>query len=386
MAGDDDDAFERLVTEGFAEKVTVLYFNNDEPDIRSVEMEPHLSVAVVARNLFRVEGDVTTMLVENLCQEDYVRNWCPDLHIAMSKGKNPSINFKLLRFCRAVNLDRTVCDRMCHCKEAVVMGFNRRIAVSIPVNLQYCWSGDLLACIEKFEEAVEMRLLLSCYQCSDARIRCSHGMPCESCAMKGLVCSPAQAEDQKRVEQLVQGINAGTLPFSARVIYQLYLESVHYSVQLLRPTRSSNDRKDIYRLCQEQGGGVCRTPMDGIPVVLADVLHGAERFKVEWMDAGQYRVETSKAYAEDIMSAAYVMALAQKTSTPPKLIDTCNLDMVEGVYRLWVNSVRYPFTSHYIYGSAIMRGQLRVCKVKVEMMTVITGVDSMVVGTAVHIV
>lgn len=376
---------------------SLLFFSNEEFDMRVFEATDAGGIRKVVEEVFPDPAGVVTVVLKN--GKDDRR--CPFFRVLVDgySARVPS-NFKLETFFRSVGI-KGVSSR---CTRAMVMGCCAEDLDSplcdIPQDYRVCpiMSLDVVdmprddtimtRVLGEPQEEVSFttakpprfRLLNPCVFCQKAKAACSRMTPCDRCVGKR-PCFPSGAEAVTRIKKLYQLILQGELLHNDHAKFQLALESQVYGGRICL-TRV--DFADVFqRILQMPIADVPVGKPEALPECLLLHMGEAETWKIEWLLNGRYGASMSPCYADNFLSESEIIQLATQNMVPPKVVDTINLDELDGAYRMWVNSLFNPGVTTTMCCGAFWRQKGVVKWTKVRMMTVIISHEYLITATTV---
>lgn len=189
-------------------------------------------------------------------------------------------------------------------------------------------------------------LMAACARCTTHNLKCNRRMPCASCLKAGAAgCTPSNADAVARAREVHRLVHAGAYPHCDLAKYQIHLQTTVYQYKTLL---GRIDAADVYKRILEErfemrefdeGVG----PSFDLPPALREMGLDKTHFKIEYFKNGHYVSVHSKAYDKDIMTEHRLSDISYTQSIAPKLVDTCGMDDFKMAYRMWIETLRYPY-------------------------------------------
>lgn len=208
--------------------------------------------------------------------------------------------------------------------------------------------------------------------------------PCNNCHGKR-DCIPSDIEWVSRAKEVFKSVCDGEYYHNDNAKYQIYLQSTVYDTKTVI-TRT--EIKDIFnRIIEPLPRNsslrvISECTIQALPQPLLDMVNKSSCFKIEWMDHGRYSVITNDSYTTNIMGGKEILTIARQNKIPPKVVDTCNLNMMDMAYRIWSESLfSTGFTITYT-GACFWKSESRVVYATCKMLSVMLSHSSIITVTS----
>lgn len=205
------------------------------------------------------------------------------------------------------------------------------------------------------------------------QLKCNRGMPCSSCLKANAAgCQPSSSDGVKRAREVNRLVYAAAYPHCDLAKYQIHQQSLVYGCKVLL---GRIDSADVYTRILETRFELREfdnaDPTFELPPALRAVAHMKSHFKIEYFKNGHYVAVHSKAYEEDIVAEERVREIAHFNGIPPKLVDTCGMDDYAMAYRMWVETLLFPYREAKYTGHTFWKVSSGVHYATVRMMSAV---------------
>lgn len=166
-------------------------------------------------------------------------------------------------------------------------------------------------------------------------------------------CTPHVDEYSSRLKDLQTRLQAGEFEHSDLAIYTMHLNAVKSHQKYILRKREIADVRERLRIVYPPVDEKPEASMAKLPPVLAEMLVGADTFKIEWMFEGGYDVVSSGEFkaAFGFNNKGFAKNIYRK------LQETLGFSKYDTAYKMWTETLHRPGVVIRYQGKAMRDGQ-----------------------------
>ena len=225
-------------------------------------------------------------------------------------------------------------------------------------------------------------LMNPCDVCTRKKMGCDRVIPCSTRHCED--CEPSDREWVTRAKRVFQEVRKGAYHHNDLSKYQIYLQSLVFDT---KGVLTRQDVLDIFGRLNNQyqesivAVAIDQKTMDDMPTMMKDLIEGAEVAKVEWFQAGRYKVSCSPGYETNFTSTKEILQMANQYRIPAKLVDTSGFNQFDTAYRVWSESLYLPGVVIAFTGPAYWKGDKDVFWTKTRVLSYVENHDTFMTVT-----